>query len=70
MSNDKLRQAISTVVAEIEEEERESERNANNLTIDTFWQYPVTTNTQVNIANVPNERQISLNILAETIKLF
>ena len=70
MSNDKLRQAISTVVAEIEEEERESERNANNLTIDTFWQYPVTTNTQVNIANVPNERQISLNILAETIKVF
>ena len=55
---------------EIEEEERDAERNTNNVTMDTFSQYPVTTNTQGNIANVPNERRISLNIMAETIKGF
>ena len=38
--------------------------------MDTFCQYPVTTNTQGNIANVTNERRISSNILAETIKGF
>ena len=38
--------------------------------MDTFCQPPVTTNTQGNIANVPNERRISSNILAEMIKGF
>ena len=46
------------------------ERNANNVAIDTFCEPPVTTNIQGNIANVPNERQIFSNILAETIKGF
>ena len=36
----------------------------------TFYQYPVTINTQVEIANVTNERPISLDILAEMIKVF
>ena len=35
-----------------------------------FIQSPVTINTPRRIANVPNERQISLDILAETIKGF
>ena len=38
--------------------------------MDTFSQFPVTTNTKGNIANVQNERQISSHILAETIKGF
>ena len=40
------------------------------MTMYTFYQYPVTINTQVEIANVTNERPISLDILAETIKVF
>ena len=38
--------------------------------MDTFWKSPVTTNTQRTIANVTNERRISLDIMAETIKVF
>ena len=38
--------------------------------MDTFCQSPATKNAQGNIANVPNERRISSNILAETIKGF
>ena len=38
--------------------------------MDTFIQSPVRTNTPRNIANVPNERQISSDILVETIKGF
>ena len=70
LCNSKLQQAISKVMADTEEKERDAKRNANNVTMDTFCQSPVTTNTQGNIANVPNERQISSNILAETIKGF
>ena len=38
--------------------------------MDTFIQSPVTTNTPRKKSNVPNERQISSEILAETIKGF
>ena len=38
-SNEKIRQAVSRVVAETEEEECDAERNANNLTMDTFYGY-------------------------------
>ena len=48
--NEKLRQAISTVIAETEEEEPKIISDANNVTMDTFCQYPVTTNTQGEIA--------------------
>ena len=70
LSNGKLQQAISTVTTETEEEEPEAKRNSNNMTMDNFCQSPATTNTQGKIANVPNERQISSNVLAETIKGF
>ena len=40
------------------------------MTTDTFCQSPVTTNTQGDIANVTNERQISSEILVKTIKGF
>ena len=56
-------------MAETEEKERDVKHNSNNVTMDTFChQSPVTTNTQWEIENVKNERQISLDILAETIK--
>ena len=45
-SNEKLWQAISTVMSQTEEEERNIILDANNMTIDTFCQPPVTTNTQ------------------------
>ena len=69
-STEKIQQAIRTVMEETEEEESDAKCNANNVTIDSFCQSPVMTNTQGNIENVPNERQISPEILAETIKGF
>ena len=58
-------------MTETEEEERDAERNSNNVTMDHLChQYPVTTNTQGEIANVKNERRIYLGILAESIKGF
>ena len=57
-------------MSETEEEEHNIISDANNVTMDAFYQSPVTTNTQGKIANVPNERQISSDILAETIKGF
>ena len=41
-----------------------------NVTMDNFYQSPVMNNTQGKIANIPNERIISYNIMAETIKGF
>ena len=43
--NEKLRHKISKVMAETEEEERDDKRKANNVTINTFSQSPLTTNT-------------------------
>ena len=64
LSNDNLRQAIIKVVAETEDEDFEAKRNANNATMGNLSQSPVTTNTQGNIENVPNERQITSDILS------
>ena len=71
MSNDKLLQAISTVMIETEEGERNIISDANNVTMDTFCQSPVTTNTQGENANaiLTSERQNASDILAETLKL-
>ena len=53
LSNEKIWQAFSKVMAETEDEERDAKCNANNVTMDTlFHQSPVTTNTQGDIANV------------------
>ena len=58
-------------MAETEEEERDAERNANNVTMHTLCHHPpVTTNTQGEIENVTNKKQISSDIMAETIKGF
>ena len=54
-----LRQAVSKVMEGTEEEERNAEHNANNVTMDTFYhQSPITANTQGEISNVKNDRQI------------
>ena len=66
LSNEKLLQAVSKVTEETEEEER----NTNNVTLGTLCQSPVTTNTQRKNSNIPNERQIASDILAETLKGF
>ena len=39
---------------ETKDKERDAKHNANNVTMDTLIQSPVTTNTQINIANIPN----------------
>ena len=70
-SNENIRQAVSRVMAETEEEECDSECDANNVTMDTlFNQSPDMINTQRKNANMTNERRIYPNILAETIKEF
>ena len=45
LSNEKLRQEVIKVMVEMEEMELNAKHNANNVTIDTFCQYPVTINT-------------------------
>ena len=52
-------------MAETEEEELDAGHKTYNVTMDTFChQSPVTTNTQGEILNLTNERQISSDILA------
>ena len=70
LSNVKLRQAISIVMVEEEAEERNIIPDANNVTIDTLCQSPVTTNTQGENANaiLTSERRNNSDALAETIK--
>ena len=65
-SKEKLRKAINMIVSETEEEEC----NASNVTIDTFIQTPVTTNTPREKTDVANERQIYSESLTETLKGF
>ena len=54
--NEKLWQAISKVMAEKEEEELNIILDANNMTMDTFFQSLTMTNSQEDIANVTIER--------------
>ena len=59
LSNEKIRQAVSRFMAEKGDEERDAERNANNVTMYTFFhQFPVMTNTQGDIANVTKRRRV------------
>ena len=66
LSKEKLQQAINNILEETEDEER----NANNVSTDTFVQPPVTTNAPREKKDVENERRIALEILTETIKGF
>ena len=70
-SNDKRQKAISTVMAETEEEECNIITDANNVTMDTFYQSPVTTNTQGKNSNAifTSERRNTLDTLTEALKV-
>ena len=68
LSKEKLWQAINTIVAETEDEERDAKRNANNMITDTFIQPPATTDTPREKTDVANERLISSDSLIETLK--
>ena len=65
LSSKNLQEVVSIFM---EEEEKYSKRNFNNVTMDTLFQYPVTINTQRKDANVTNKRQTSADIHAETMK--
>ena len=47
LSYEKLRKEISTIMEETEEEERDTKHNANNVTMETFIQSPITINTTI-----------------------
>ena len=68
LSNEKLQKAVSSIMSEMEEEEQYAKRNANNVTMDTLVQSPLTTNTPRKKEKMPNEKGISLESLSETIK--
>ena len=50
--SEKLRQAVSIVVAEMEEEERDAEHNANNVNMDTIFNHSTSSPSQGDILNV------------------
>ena len=58
------------IVEETEDEEQDAKHNANNVTKDTFIQYPVPANTPREKTDVANERRISSDSLTETLKGF
>ena len=70
LSNDKIQQAMNKVIAEEEVDERYITLDAHNLTMNTFCQSPVTTNTQGKNANAILTSEIinNLDALAETLK--
>ena len=55
-------------MTEIEEEEKDAEQNAKNITMDNLFQSHVAINTERKYANVSDERQIASDIHAETMK--
>ena len=71
LSNDKIRQTISKVIIEKEADERDITSDCHNVTMDNFFQYPVTTNTQGENANAisTSERVNNSDVLAKTLKL-
>ena len=68
LSSKKLQEAVRRFMAETEDKEKYAKRNVNNVTMDTLFQAPVTINTQREDANVTNERRITSDIHAETMK--
>ena len=54
----------------MDEEEEEIERNINNITRDTSFQYPVTKNVQKKDAIFSLERQLAAGVLAENFEIF
>ena len=54
----------------MDEEEEEMERNINNITCDTPFQYPVTKNVQNKDANWSLERRFAAGVLEEMVENF
>ena len=52
----------------MEQEKEKIERNINNITCDTSFQSPVTTNVQKKDANWSLERRLAAGILDEMVK--
>ena len=71
LSNENLQQAISIVIAEEELDECNLTLDAHNMTMDTFCQSPVTTNTQGDNANtiLTSERIKNSAVLAKMLKV-
>ena len=65
MSHKKIRESVIRVM---EDEEKYAERNVNNVTTYTSFQFPVTIDSQKTYANVTYERQIASGIIVETIE--
>ena len=70
MFNEELQQAIGKAMAETEAEERNIIFDAQNVTMDTFCQYPVTTSTQGDNVNtiLTSKKLNNSDALAETLK--
>ena len=54
----------------MEDEDKDAERNVNNVAKDTLFQSPVTINAQKKDTNMTYKKRISSGILAETIEEF
>ena len=65
LSSKKLQE---TVIRVMENKYKYSERNVNNVTMDTLFQSPITINAQNIDANVTYRRRIASVILVETLK--
>ena len=65
LSSKKLREVV---IRAMEDEEKYVEPNVNKVTTDTLFQSPVTINAQNKDANLTNERRISADIHAESMK--
>ena len=52
LSSKNLRQAVNRVMAETEEEERDAKHNANDVTMEAFFNHSTISPSQVDIANV------------------
>ena len=65
-----IQEAIIRVMSGTEQEDKYAKPNVNNVTMDNFFQSPVTINTQRKDAHNTNERQIDAYIHADTMKEF
>ena len=67
LSSKKLKEAVLRVMYK---EEEDIERNINNVTCDTTFQYPVTKSVQKKDASWSLERRLAAGVLAETVENF
>ena len=68
LSSKNPHEAVNRVIVGTEEGGKDAKHNVNNVTMDTLFHSPVTLNAQNKDGNMTNERQISADIHAETMK--